>query len=128
MLPLQGLRENSGTGFRLLLNPLRGEEKKEEMLSGFLLFLFSAIHTLRLFKNIYVSPNRDSRKKCRNLFIMMEASVLDLRVSVKALFIYRYQYCGRRHRAYGGQEERFTVLFRKKRERKIASLKFKNVT
>ena len=99
MLPLQGLRENSGTGFRLLLNPLRGEEKKEEMLSGFLLFLFSAIHTLRLFKNIYVSPNRDSRKKCRNLFIMMEASVLDLRVSVKALFIYRYQYCGRRHRA-----------------------------
>jgi len=94
MLPLQGLRENSGTGFRLLLNPLRGEEKKEEMLSGFLLFLFSAIHTLRLFKNIYVSPNRDSRKKCRNLFIMMEASVLDLRVSVKALFIYRYQCCG----------------------------------
>lgn len=113
MLPLQGLRENSGTGFRLLLNPLRGEEKKEEMLSGFLLFLFSAIHTLRLFKNIYVSPNRDSRKKCRNLFIMMEASVLDLRVSVKALFIYRYQCCGRWHRAFrmavrgGGNGSRF---------------------
>ena len=63
MLPLQGLRGNSGTGFRLLLNPLRGEETKEEMLAGFLLFLSSAIHTLRLFENIYVSLNRDFQRK-----------------------------------------------------------------